>query len=187
VKTIDSNTLWNEAAKAGALFGGVSVGCMLLKELSALSGSAFLIQAASFLLWAVQFFGCILLMKNLMIRLSEKYGGLKMEDTYRFGRRAALLSGLVVASAQALIILNMPEETMSTLMDQLGGALTSAQREQMEGFMGQLPLYTFIFQWLYCYLYGSLLARIMSRYIFMQNLFQGQPPQDGGDNRPDEQ
>ena len=187
VNSIDNTTLWNEAAKAGAIFGGVSVGCLLLKELSALSGSVFLVQAAAIILWAVEFFGCILLMKNLMIRLSNKYGGLKMADTAKFGSRAALLSGLLVASVQTLIILNMPQDTMNTLIGELSGTLTSAQREQVEGMMDRLPLFTFIFQWLYCFLYGSLLARIMSRYIFMQNLFGGNLPPDSDNNQPDQQ
>lgn len=182
--TIDNTTMWNEAAKAGALFGAVSIACLLGKEFSALSGSTFLVTAAAIILWAVEFFGCILLMKNLMLKLSEKYEGIKMEDTYRFGRRAALLSGLLLASAQALIILKMPQEDIAALFSEVSASLTAAQREQMEGVTDKLPLFTFGFQWLYCYLYGSILARIMSRYIFMQTLFRGRQPDE---NQPDEQ
>jgi hypothetical protein len=48
----------------------------------------------------------------------------------------------------------------------------------------RLPLYTFIFQWLYCFLYGSLLSAIMARYIFMQDLFQGgKGEEDNVDNQ----
>ena len=184
--SIDNTILWNEAAKAGAAFGAVSIGCLMGKELAALSGSAFLVTAAAVILWAVEFFGCILLMKNLMIRLTQKYQGVKMEDTSRFGRRAALLSGLLVASAQALIILKMPQEEVADLFSQVTASLSSAQREQVEGLTDKLPLYTFVFQWAYCFLYGSILARIMSRYVFMQSLFQGNlPPKE--DDKPDEQ
>ena len=182
--TIDNTTMWNEAAKAGALFGAVSIACLLGKEFSALSGSTFLVTAAAIILWAVEFFGCILLMKNLMLRLTEKYQGVKMEDTYRFGRRAALLSGLLLASAQALIIIKMPQEEVADLFSQVTASLTASQREQMAGVTDQLPLYTFLFQWVYCYLYGCILARIMSRYVFMQSLFQGNRPDE---NTPDEQ
>ena len=177
--TIDNTTIWNEASKAGALFGAVSIGCLVLKELSGLSGSAVI-------LWAVEFFGCILLMKNLMLRLTEKYEGVKMEHTFKFGRRAALLSGLLLASAQALMILNMPQEDMNTLFSEVTASLTSAQRAQVEGMTDKLPIYTFVFGWAYCFLYGTLLARIMSRYIFMQNLFQGNFPNNNED-KPDEQ
>ena len=188
MKALDNNTIWNEAAKAGALFGAISIGCLLLKELAALSSSSFLISAASIVLWAVEFFGCILLMKNRMLHLRDKYQGVKMADTTRFGSRAALLSGLLLASVQAVIILRMPEGAMDGLLSQLNSTmgLTTSQVEQMGGVLDRLPLYTFLFQWVYCYLYGSILARIMSRYIFIQNLFQGGPSPDEED-RPDEQ
>ena len=125
-------------------------------------------------------------MKNLMLRLTEKYEGVKMEHTFKFGRRAALLSGLLLASAQALMILNMPQEDMNTLFSEVTASLTSAQRAQVEGMTDKLPIYTFVFGWAYCFLYGTLLARIMSRYIFMQNLFQGNFPNNNED-KPDEQ
>lgn len=183
----DNTIIWNEAARAGLLFGAVSVGCLVLKELATLSGSSFLIQAAAIILWAVEFFGCILLMKNVMLRFRDKYEGVKMEDTYKLGRRAALLSGLLLASAQALFIMKMPAESIDAMADQVMGSMQmlSSDRDAVEGALDKLPLLTFIFQWLYCYLYGSVLASIMSRYIFLQKLFGGFPPKD--DNFPEDQ
>lgn len=187
---LDNTTLWNEAAKAGALLGLVSVSCLVLKELAGMSGSAFLAQAAAVILWSVEFFGCILLMKKVQLDLRDKYENVKMEDTFRLGRRAAALSGLLLASAQALIILYMPQETMDTLVSDISQAMsmTSSQKEQVEGMLDKMPLYTFVFQWLYCFLYGTVLSSIMSRYIFLQKLFGGpfDGPQDN-DNTPDQQ
>ena len=51
--TIDNTTLWNEAAKAGAAFGAVSIGCLMGKELSALSGSTFLLTDTAVILWVL--------------------------------------------------------------------------------------------------------------------------------------
>lgn len=196
---IDNNTIWNEAAKAGAWLGAVSIGCLLLKEGAALSGSSFLIQAATIILWAVEFFGCILLMKKLMLDMRDRYEGVKIEHTYTLGKRAALLSGLLLASAQALIIMRMPPEAIDEMLSQFTGSLTAAQKESVEGMMDSLPLITFIFQWLYCYLYGTVLSSILSRYIFLQKLFGGNitirtfgpedNPEDKSekDNDPDEQ
>lgn len=183
----DNTIIWNEAARAGLLFGAVSVGCLVLKELAALSGINFLVQAAAVILWAVEFFGCILIMKNVMLRFRDKYDGVKMEDTYKLGRRAALLSGLILASAQAFIIMKMPAETIDTMADQLMGSMQmlSSDRDAVEGALDKLPLLTFIFQWLYCFLYGSILASIMSRYIFLQKLFGGFPPKE--DDSPEDQ
>ena len=184
---VDNTILWNEASKAGLLFGAVSVGCLVLKELAALSGINLLVQAAAVILWAVEFFGCILIMKNVMLRFRDKYDGVKMEDTYKLGRRAAMLSGLILASAQAFIIMKMPAETIDTMVDQLSSSMQilSTDRDAVEGALDKLPLLTFIFQWLYCYLYGSVLASIMSRYIFLQKLFGGFPPKE--DNTPEDQ
>ena len=174
-KQIDNTVLWNEAAKAGAYFGAVSVGCLALKEWAGTSGSTFLIQAASIILWAVEFFGCILLMKNVMLSLRDRYEDVKMADTYRMGRRAALLSGLLLASAQVLFILQMPQEQMDEFVNQMMTALPvgAAGREEVEGMMDKLPVITFFSQWLYCFLYGTVLASVMSRYIFLQKLFGG--------------
>jgi len=184
--TLDNKSLWNEAAVSGLLFGAVSIGCLVGKEAAALTGNAFLIQAAAIILWAVEFFGCILLMKNRMVLLRDKYEDVKITDSYRFGRRAALLSGLLLASAQALIIMKMPEGTMDTMLSQVGEAMsmTSADMEQAGAMLEKLPLYTFIFQWVYCFLYGTVLSAIMSRYIFIQKLFDDP---SSNDNEPDNQ
>ena len=188
-KTLDNNTLWNEAAKAGAFLGGTSVGCLALKEWAGMSGNNFLITAAAIILWAVEFFGCILIMKNVMLSLRDRYEGVKMEDTYKLGRRAALLSGLLLASAQTLFILKMPEADMNDFVNQLSATLPvgAAGREEVEGMMDKLPVITFITQWIYCFLYGTVLSSVMSRYIFLQKLFGGTFPPREDDTTPDEQ
>lgn len=188
-KKLDNITLWNEAARAGVYFGLVSVGCLLGKEAASLSGQAFLVQAAAVILWTVEFFGCILLMKKVQLDLRDRYEGVKIEDCYRLGRRAALLSGLLLASAQALIILYMPQESLDTLVGDLSQAMSmnSAQREQLDGMMDKLPVLSFAFQWLYCFLYGTVLSSIMSRYIFLQKLFGGSSRSDRNKDMPDEQ
>lgn len=186
-KILDNTAMWNEAAKGGALFGAVSVGCLTLKELASFSGSTFLAQAAAIILWAVEFFGCILLMKKLMLDLRDKYEDVRMEHTRTFGRRAALLSGLLLASAQALFIMQMPADTLGEMVSTIADSMQfgASERQQVEGMMGNLPIYTFLFQWAYCFLYGSLLASFMSRYIFLQRLFR--MGEDDINQKPDEQ
>ena len=178
---LDSKTLWNEAGKTGLVFGLFSSVCLGLREASTLTGSNFLVQAAAIILWAVEFFGCILLMKKYMLDLRDKYENVTMVDTYRYGRRIGLLSGLILASVDAVLIMNSPQETVASVMNELSSSVTArlgnSQEAAMDQIVDRLPLYTFIFQWLYCFLYGSLLSAIMSRYIFMQNYFQ-----DGGEN-----
>ena len=185
---LDSKTLWNEAGRVGFVFGGFSSLCLVLKEGAALTGSTFLVMAAAIILWAVEFFGCILLMKKYMLDLRDKYDGVTMVDAYRFGRRVALLSGLILAAVDALIIMKMPQETVTSVMGELSAAmptsLGSVSEDDLGRLVDKLPLYTFIGQWLYCFLYGSLLSAIMSRYIFTQGPFPGD---DSGDDNIDNQ
>ena len=201
MRKLDNTALWNEAAKGGALLGAVSVGCLCLKEWAGTTESTLLVQGAAIVLWAVEFFGCILLMKKLMLDLRDRYEGVKMEDTYKLGRRCALLSGLLLASAQALFILRMPPESIDTMLAEVTGSLglTSADMENAGSMLDRLPLYTFIFQWVYCFLYGSVLSSILSRYIFLQRLFGGsltfreftqqamQQPEDQPEDQPQEE
>ena len=181
---LDNKTLWNEAGRVGFVFGGFSSLCLVLKEGAALTGSTFLVQAAAIILWAVEFFGCILLMKKYMLDLRDKFEGVTMFDTYRFGRRVGLLSGLIVAAVSALVVMKIPQETMATMLDEVNtafaGTLGSMSEDEMGRFGDNLPVYLFIFRWVYCFLYGSLLSAIMSRYIFLQGPFQG--PDRGDDN-----
>ena len=169
---LDSKTLWNEAGRVGFVFGGFSSVCLLLKEGAALTGSTFLVQAAAIILWVVEFFGCILLMKKYMLDLRDKYDDVTIFDTYRFGRRIALLSGLILAAVDAIVIMKMPQETVTSVMGELSSALPAGLGSMSEDDLGRLvdklPLYTFIGQWIYCFLYGSLLSGILSRYIFLK-------------------
>ena len=186
---LDSKTLWNEAGRVGFVFGGFSALCLVLKEGAALTGSTFLVQAAAIILWAVEFFGCILLMKKYMLDLRDKFDDVTMVDAYRFGRRVALLSGLILAAVDAVIIMKMPQDTVESVISELNTAVSGKLGAGFEGevgrFVDKLPLYTFLGQWLYCFLYGSLLSAIMSRYIFLQGPFFQDP--DGGDDNIDNQ
>lgn len=188
-KKLDNTALWNESAKAGALLGCVSVGCLVLKELANHSGVAFLQTAAYIVLWSVEFFVCILVMKDVMLSLRSHYDNVKMADTFRLGRRAALFSGLLLASAQALFIMRMPEADYTALLDSMSAMIPAGAsgKEELESMMDRLPVITFISQWLYCYLYGTVLASLMSRYIFLQKLFGGEFPFRNDNNTPDEQ
>ena len=184
--TLDNKAIWNEAAVSGMLFGAVSIACLMGKQGSAMTGNAFLTQLAGIVLWAVEFFGCIWLMKRRMILLRDKYYNVQIKESYKFGRRVALLSGLLVASANAFVILKMPAETMDTMVGALSSQmqLTSTDMETVNGVVDKLPIFTFLFQWVYCFLYGTVLSAIMSRYVFIRGLFNG--PKDDS-QLPDEQ
>ena len=186
-KKLDNNALWNEAAITGLFFAAVSIACLMGKQWAAGTEKAFLIQVVSVVLWIAEFAGCIVLMRKRMIRLRDNYSGVTIQDSYKFGRRAALLSGLLVASAHALLLMQMPADSMDTMIGQLSQQLqlSASDIESMGAMVDKLPLWTFIFEWVYCFLYGTVLSSIMSRYVFIQRLFDG--PQDDDQNQPDEQ
>ena len=188
LRRLDNNALWNEAGKAGAILGGVSVGCLALKEWAGTSGIDLIQRAAIVILWVVEFFVCILVMKDIMISLRNRYENVKMIDTYKLGRRSALLSGLLLASAQAIFIMKMPQADFNAYVNELASQLplNSESREEFERTLDNLPIIVFISQWVYCFLYGTVLASVMSRYIFLQKLFGGEfPPRE--DDTPDQQ
>ena len=100
-----------------------------------------------------------------------------MTDAYHFGRRVALLSGLILAAVDAVIIMKLPQDTVADVMNELTAAVTAKMGGGYEGdvarMVDRLPVYVFIGQWIYCFLYGSFLSAIMSRYVFMQYPFNG--------------
>lgn len=167
-----NNDIWNEAGKGALYVGGLSVLCLTLKELSGGSGSSFLVSAASVILWMVEFFGCIYLMRRAMLVFRDRFQDVTPDQTVRLGRRIALLSGLLLASAQALFVMQMPQDSVQALFDQIGERMqfTAEQMEQAAAVLDRLPVFTFVFQWLYCWLYGSVLSSILSRTLFLQDL-----------------
>ena len=183
--------IWNEAARTGLVFGGFSSLCLVLKEASALTGSTFLVQLAAIVLWAVEFFGCILLMKHCFLRLRKRYAGVGYQEMVRYGRRIALLSGLILAAVDAFIIMKLPQETISEVMGSiatdLSTTLGSQAREQIDRMTDKLPVYTFFGQWIYCFLYGTLLSTILARYLFTRDFFFPDGPQEDNTEQPDEQ
>ena len=186
-KKLDNNALWNEASVTGLFFAAVSIACLMGKQLVAGSSNAFLISAVGVVLWIAEFAGCIVLMRKRMVRLRDTYSSVTIQDSYKFGRRAALLSGLLVAGAHALLLMQMPADSMDTMIGQMAQQfqLSASDIESMGAMVDKLPLWTFIFEWVYCFLYGTVLSSIMSRYVFIQRLFDG--PRDDDPNQPDEQ
>ena len=77
---------------------------------------------------------------------------------------------------------------MNELIDQMVQAMPmgTSGRSELESMMDNLPIITFFSQWIYCFLYGTVLASIMSRYIFLQKLFGGPFPPKESDTPDDE-
>jgi len=197
-EVVDNKTLWNEAARVGIVFGLFSSVCLGLKEAAALTNSTLLVTAAAIILWAVEFFGCILLMKKYMLDELEKHEGMTQLQLYKFGRRVALLSGFILAVVNAVIVSLIPDETLAETLNETMAAMPASMQADAEDtmalMMDKFPLLTFLGQWFYCFLYGSILSGIMSRYVSVYSVFKrssdidpNTPDDQSADDEPEEQ
>ena len=195
---LTNKQIWNDAARVGIVFGVFSSVCLGLKEAAALTGSTFLVTGAAIILWAVEFFGCILLMKKYMITETQVHPEITQFQLYKFGRRVALLSGFILALVNGAIVSFIPDETLQATLSEAMATMPASMQadadQSIATMMDNFPLFTFLGQWLYCYLYGSILSAVMSRYVFVYSVFRNtmEPPQQGGaddqsEEEPDEQ
>ncbi len=183
----DNSTVWNAAAIWALAFGAVSTACHVARYLAmAHLGEKMQVLSAG-ILWAAEFFGCLFLMKECLVRFSVKYPGAELQDSMKFGRRIALMSGLILASAEAISIMQMPDGEISAAFESIAAdfssRLSSEQRDEFLQMADKMPLVTFLSQWLYCFLYGSLLSSILSKFLYERRRINGQ---DDNDNVEDQ-
>ena len=182
-ETISNRIIWNSAAKTALVFAAVTVACNLLKRgIVALDLPAFVMTLLSGLVWAAEFFGCICLMAFFMKKLVRDYDGVLNTDTYKYGRRIALLSAILIASTEFLILYLSPEEKLQEMIDSMLSAyvsmLDSNTLSVMEDTLQNLPAITFVSNLIYCFLYGTVLSAILSRRIPMPDPFADVPSSD---------
>lgn len=177
-ETVNGKILWNDAGKAGLVLGGVVILYSLLVSLAGMAGSLFG-SLLSFLLWIVKFGGCLYLMRFFMIRLTLRYDGVTNRTTFGYGVRIALLSALV-CSAYALCEILLHPDTIDQVFEliesQYASMMDSNMQNAMELFRQNYPAYTFFGNLIYCFLFGTVLAKIFSSNIPPKDPFQ-QPEQ----------
>lgn len=177
-----SKDIWNEAATAGLVLGGVVllfVGLSYLLELLSPKGIAlgFVVNVLSLVLWAAKLVGCIAVMAYFMKRLLLRYPEAGRPEVAVLGKRTALLSAIVTGGiylAQAIIT---PEEKFREALDlvlsQSGQSLDSNTAAAMEDMMSNLPSVMFFSMTIYCLLYGLVLSAILSRRVVPDDPFRG--------------
>lgn len=168
---MDNNTIWNEAAKAGLVFGGFSSICLALKQLAGMSGSNVLTIIASAVLWALEFFGCIYLMRHYLVMVKDRFSA-DVADCKSFGKRTAMLSGLILAAVATYFILKMPSDALNEMISAATANLGSTEKAEMAKAMDSFPVVFFLIQWLYCFIYGTILSSILTRYVFVEDIFK---------------
>lgn len=161
---------WIEASERGLALGMLSVCCLALKQLATGIESALVQNGAGIILWVIEFFGCILLLRRAMLlHVGEPadpeagYDLLERYDMYRFGRRVCTCSSFIMAAATTFLVVYVPGNIFSTAfqesLEMMGGSLALPDGMVLE----DRPGLVFISQFLYCWIYGSILSAILSR------------------------
>ena len=183
-ETVSGRALWNDAAKTGLVLGGV---CILYNLIVSLlvpgEGTGGLVAGLLFglrtLLWIAKVVGCLFLMRFFLLRICLKYEGVTQKNVFGYGVRIALLSALVY-SAYILsdAILLKPEaidalfESISSTMGSMMDANTQAALDLMRQ---NYPQYLFFGNFIYCFLFGTLLSRLYSRELPPSSLTKADP------------
>ena len=170
------NLLWESAGKAGLVLGGVSIAyllCTMLTGKLAENGPVFLMTVVNLLLWLAKFAGCIYLMRWFMLRFSQADPEADNARVFRFGTLTALLSALLYAGAYLAYTTFIAPDSFDQAMEILrdNPMIDANTMDQMEQMIPQMPTFSFFFNLIYCWLFGTVLSAIFSRNIPPQNPF----------------
>ena len=177
-ETVNGKILWNEAGKAGIVLGGVVIIYSLLVSLIGMTGG-FFGSILTFLLWVAKFGGCLYLMRFFMLRLTTRYDGVTNRSTFGYGVRIALLSALVCSAydlCESLLHPDMIDQIFDVIESQYASMMDSNMMSAMDQFRQNYPAYSFFGNLIYCFLFGTVLAKIYSSTIPPKDPFQ-QPEQ----------
>ena len=167
---------WNEAARYGLIFGAIPTAYLYLGHLQATLGvSGTFGSILGFVLWAAKFVGCIKLMQHVMLKFSEANPSAVRSDIFKLGTLIAILSALVYSSAVLADMLYIFPEyyqtTYAVIIEEFSRTLPAQQLEEMKAMIAQMPKFSFIGNFIYCTIYGTVLSFILSRSIPAQNPF----------------
>ena len=181
---MNKKTIWNTAGTAGLALGAVSTVCMFAGQyLSTLNFSAGMTTFSGTILWIAETGTCIWLMKFFMEKMAKENSEIRNSDTFKMGMATALLSGLILAAITfaniAFISADYYTENVYTLIQQMSSTLDSNSIAAIEKVMDYLPQISFFSTLVQCFIFGTIVAAILSRSIPKKDPF--------ADYKPDEQ
>ena len=167
---------WNEAAKYGLIFGAIPAAYLYLGHIQvALGISGAFASILGFILWAAKLTGCIMLMKYVMRKFYLKHPESVASDIFRLGVLIALLSALVYSVvAVADILYVFPEyydAVYTAVIEEYAKVLPAQQIDDIKTILADAPKFTFIGNFIYCFLFGTILSFILSRNILSKEPF----------------
>ncbi len=192
MESISGKAIWNEATKAGLMFGLVSVAYNYISiYLGSLVGSSFLLNffasVGVWLLRVAKIVGLILLMRACMTRLTRNYSEVTNGDTFLLGIAISALSAIIVAGFTLLdctvLLPTHYQDLMNQVMAELQPSMDANLRSAMEDVLSNFSGIMFWSTLFYCILYGVILSRILSRRIPAQDPFADFPHSDNPDQQ----
>lgn len=192
MENISGKAIWNEATKAGLMFGLVSVAYNYISiYLGSLVGSSFLLNffasVGVWLLRVAKIVGLILLMRACMTRLTRNYSEVTNGDTFLLGIAISALSAIIVAGFTLLdctvLLPTHYQDLMNQVMAELQPSMDANLRSAMEDVLSNFSGIMFWSTLFYCILYGVILSRILSRRIPAQDPFADFPHSDNPDQQ----
>lgn len=168
---------WNEAAKYGLIFGAISAAYLYLGHIQvALGVSGAFASILGFVLWAGKLTGCIMLMKHVMGKFYLKHPESVTSDIFRLGVLIALLSALVysvVTVADMLYVFPEYYDAVYTaVIEEYAKVLPAQQVDELRTVLVYAPKFTFIGNFIYCFLFGTILSLILSRNTHSKDPFR---------------
>ncbi len=175
---ITKRELLNRASVAGLALGAVSSAYLFITQsLTQLFSSAVAMTAVTMILWMAKFAGCILLMRFFMRRLAAGAEGVGRRHTFKLGMYSALFSALIFAAVNLANVLYVNpealEQSFAFIQQQYSSRLDSNSLAAIEDMKGNMPGIVFFSNFIYCFLYGTVLASILSRSIPEEDPFAG--------------
>ena len=161
---------WDGAGKAGLVLGAVPILYMLIEQLlmqnAAEKIGAFPSTLLAFVLWLAKFVGCIFLMRWFMRRFAVRYPDVTHRDVSRYGTAIALTSALIfsafVLAWSKFIDPEMFSRAFDLAAERYSSYLDSNSMEMMEQMQGSMPVIAFFSNFIYCFLYGTILSSILA-------------------------
>ena len=177
-------SLWNHAGTAGLLMGLTSTASMFAGQyLSRLRLSEMMTGITGLAVWAAETGICIYLMVIFMRKFAAANPSADHTSIFKMGMATACLSALVYSAASfaniAYISADFFAEQYQILMQQMAPMMDSNSKDMLAKMLEYLPQITFFSNLIYCYLFGTVVAALLSRNIPSKDPF--------ADGRPDEQ
>ena len=184
-QNVIKKSMWNAAGTAGLALGAVSSFYLFAGQFIAgnLESASLWQQVIAIALWIIKFAGCICLMYFFMKKFADENAGADVKTVYKMGTATAFLSALMFSAIYLANMLYISadfyNQIYQMILQQVEPTLDSNSMSALGKIIDRLPQITFFYNLTYCFVYGTVLASILSRSIFSKRA--------ASENIPDEQ